>query len=106
MLQEQVMVQDGAENDYPFIAPLTYLWYGGEVNAAEILRVLDRAASDDHFIAQLTYHGDEALQNYDLTNEEKAALLSGDIGWIEARVGKLDARLRTWLDCRLQQEIW
>ncbi len=106
MFQEKVFVQDRPQNNYPFIAPLTYLWYGGEVNAAEILRVLDRAAGDDRFIAQLTFHGEEALQDYNLTNAEKAALLSGDIGWIEARVGKLNARLRTWLDCRLQQEIW
>ena len=106
MFQRQVITQDRTESDYPFVAPLTFLWYGGEVNAAEILRVLDRAANDDHFIAQLTHHGSEALQGYGLSNAEKAALLSGDIGWIEARVGKLDARLRTWLDCRLQQEIW
>lgn len=106
MYQGQTMVQDRPANVYPFIAPLTYLWYAGEVNATEILRVLDRAAEDDDFIVQLTYHGSKALQGYNLTNQEKAALLSGDIGWIEARVGKLDARLRTWLDCRLQQEIW
>ena len=107
MLQERmVTVQERPVNDYAFIAPLNFLWYGGEVNAAEILRVLDRAAKDNSFIAQLTYHGSETLRNYDLTNEEKAALLSGDIRWIEARVGKLNARLRTWLDCRLQQEIW
>ncbi|MDY7078706.1 MAG: hypothetical protein SXV54_17470 [Chloroflexota bacterium] len=116
MLQEHVVVQDEPVkvvaiperpvSGYSFIAPLTYLWYGGEVNASEILRVLDKAADDDSFIAQLTYHGSKALQGYDLTMEEKAALLSGDIGWIEARVGKLDARLRTWLDCRLEQEIW
>jgi hypothetical protein len=106
MFQEQVMVQDRPVNAYPFIAPLTFLWYAGEVNAAEILKVLDRAAADDNFIAQLTYHGSEALQGYNLTVEEKAALLSGDIGWIETRVGKLDARLRAWLECRLQQEIW
>lgn len=106
MFQERVMVQDRPVDTYPFIAPLTFLWYAGEVNAAEILKVLDRAADDDNFIAQLTYHGSEALQGYNLTMEEKAALLSGDIGWIEARVGKLDARLRAWLECRLQQEIW
>ena len=108
MTQRQASVQDTVveSNNYPFIAPLTYLWYSGEVNATEILRVLDQAADDDGFIAQLTLDGSKALQNYDLTNEEKAALLSGDIRWIEARVGKLDARLRTWLECRLQQEIW
>jgi hypothetical protein len=72
----------------------------------EILRVLDRAAVDNSFIAELTYRGSKALEAYRLTLKAKAALLSGDIRWIEARVGKLDARLRTWLDCRLQQEIW
>jgi hypothetical protein len=106
MFQQQVMVQDRPVHDYPFIAPLTYLPRGGGANAAEILRVLDRAAGDNGFIAELTYDGSRALQGYDLTVEAKAALLSGDIGWIENRVGKLDARLRTWLECRLQQEIW
>jgi hypothetical protein len=70
------------------------------------LSVLERAAQDDEFVAQLTHHGQKALQSYDLSWQEKAALLSGDIRWIEARLGKLGPRLRTWLDCRLQQEIW
>jgi hypothetical protein len=73
---------------------------------SEILRVLDRAAEDNGFIAELTHRGSKALEGYRLTMEAKAALLSGDIRWIEARVGKLNSRLRTWLDCRLQQEIW
>jgi len=73
---------------------------------SEILRVLDRAAADNGFIADLTYRGSKALAGYKLTLQAKAALLSGDIRWIEARLGKLDARLRTWLDCRLGQEIW
>ena len=106
MNHKHVTVHDRPLHDYPFVAPLTYLQHGGEANAAEILKVLDRAADDDDFIAQLTDHGSEALQQYDLTMQEKAALLSGDISWIEARVGKLDARLRTWLECRLQQEKW
>ena len=73
---------------------------------SEVIEVLERAANDSKFIAQLTCEGSRALQGYDLTLEEKAALLSGDISWIEAHVGKLDAHLRTWLWCRLQQEIW
>jgi hypothetical protein len=100
MLQANVLVQD---------RPLDALWtspISQDVHREEILWVLDRAAEDDHFIAQLTERGEEALQDYDLSWEEKAALLSGDIGWIEAYLGHLDARLRTWLDCRLQQEIW
>ena len=71
-----------------------------------LMNVLERAADDCAFIAQLTYQGSEALQDYDFTSEEKAALLSGDIKWIEAHIGKLDERLSMWLWRRLQQEIW
>ena len=101
MVQEAVLVQHKR-------APGLWTWpiRNKGVHREEILGVLERAAEDNDFIAQLTYQGDEALQDYDLTWEEKAALLSGDIGWIEAHVGKLGARLRTWLDCRLQQETW
>ena len=101
MLQENVLVQDK-----PVSALRSFPSYWRDVSREEILRVLERAAADNRFIAELTYRGDEALQGYDLTWEDKAALLSGDIRWIEARVGKLGARLRTWLECRLQQEIW
>ena len=72
----------------------------------EILRVLRRAAVDNDFIAQLTDQGSLALQGYDLSQQAKAALVSGDLLWVEARVGKLTSRLRTWIDRRLQQEIW
>lgn len=73
---------------------------------SDVLRVLRRAADDPDFIAQLTYRGSEALAGYHLTWEEKAALLSGNILWIQRHVGKLDEQLETWLWCRLSQEIW
>lgn len=79
---------------------------GRDIEAKEILRVLKRAAADDNFIARLTEQGGKALRKYNLSWKARAALLSGDIRWVEARVGKLNARLRTWFDCRLQQEIW
>ena len=72
----------------------------------EMRRVLERAADDNGFIAELTYRGAKALEGYKLTMQAKAALLSGDIRWVEARLGKLSDRLRIWLDCRLAQEIW
>lgn len=74
--------------------------------AEEIVGVLSRAAEDWHFITKLTADGSRALAEYDLSTPAKAALLSGDLGWIEERVGTLDPQLRTWVDCRLQQEIW
>ncbi|MFC1957622.1 formate dehydrogenase subunit alpha [Chloroflexota bacterium] len=71
-----------------------------------VLAVLDRAAKDNEFLAKLAENPTEALQHYDLTAEERAAIGSGDIRKIEAWVGKLDERLKTWLIARLAQEKW
>ena len=79
---------------------------GRDAEAKEILKVLRRAAADDRFIALLTEQGSKALQGYSLSRRARAALLRGDIRWVEGRVGRLNGRLRTWFDCRLQQEIW
>jgi hypothetical protein len=76
------------------------------IHKETIVKILERAANNPAFIAQLTSQGSKALQGYNLTLEEKAALVSGDINWIEAHVGKLAEQLSTWLWCRLQQEIW
>lgn len=56
--------------------------------------------------AQLTHQDWEALAAYDLTMQEQAALLSGDIGWIRRHFGRLGKRLEAWFWCRLCQEIW
>jgi len=72
-----------------------------------ILAVLTRAADDSQFLARLADNPDEALSEYyTLTQEERAALISGDIKKIEEWVGKLDKRHATWLWCRLSQEKW
>ena len=72
-----------------------------------ILAVLARAADDSQFLAQLADNPTEALSEYyTLTQEEVAALVSGDIKKIESWVGKLDKRHATWLWCRLSQEKW
>jgi len=72
-----------------------------------ILEVLARAADDSQFLARLADNPTEALSGYyTLTQEEVAALVSGDIKKIESWVGKLDKRHATWLWCRLSQEKW
>ena len=75
---------------------------GGEV----LLAVLAKARDDGHFLARLAEDPTEALKGYDLTSEEKTALSSGDIRWIESKLGVLDEPLRTWLTARLAQEKW
>jgi len=71
-----------------------------------VLAVLDRAARDNTFLARLAENPAEALKEYELTAEEKAALMSGDIRKVESWLGKLDERLKTWLMLRLSQEKW
>ena len=72
-----------------------------------ILAVLARAAEDREFLAQLAENPTKALAGYyTLTQEEVAALVSGDIKKIEGWLGKLDKKHATWLWCRLQQEKW
>ena len=72
-----------------------------------ILAVLARAADDSQFLARLADNPGEALaEYYTLTQEEVAALVSGDIKKIEGWLGKLDQRHATWLWCRLSQEKW
>ena len=71
-----------------------------------VLAVLDRAAEDNAFLARLANNPAEALKEYDLTDEEKTALIAGDIRKIESWTGKLDNRLKKWLISRLQQEQW
>ena len=56
--------------------------------------------------ARLAENPAEALKEYNLTDKEKAALMSGDIRKIESWVGKLDERLKQWLIARLAQEKW
>ena len=72
-----------------------------------LLAVLARAADDSQFLAQLADNPAEALNDYyTLTQEEVAALVSGDIRKIENWIGKLDKKHATWLWCRLSQEKW
>jgi formate transporter len=71
-----------------------------------VLTVLGKARDDTNFLARLAEEPDKALEDYDLTSEEKAALASGDIRWIESKLGTLDEPLRTWLTARLAQEKW
>ena len=57
-------------------------------------KVIERASTDADFRAQLRSNPEAALAGYDLTAEEKAALLSGDSGklgalGVDARVTKM-----------------
>ncbi|HDH87301.1 MAG TPA: response regulator [Desulfobacteraceae bacterium] len=76
------------------------------IHKEEMIKVLERAASDSEFIAKLLYEGADALEEYDLTGPEKLALLTGDIEWIEKHMGPLKTNQKLWLEQRLSAEIW
>jgi len=78
----------------------------GLVHRTEILRLLERAATDQNMVYELMHCGADALADFQLTNAEKLAILTADIEWIEKHIGQLSATQRKWLDARRNSEIW
>ena len=72
---------------------------------AELLKVLDRAASDKNFVTDLLHHWADALDAYDLTSAERLALLTGDVEGIEECTGPLTPNQRNWLEQPLSAEF-
>jgi len=71
----------------------------------EVIKVLERAASDKTFIHDLLSYGADALDEYDLSEPEKLAILTGDIEWIEDQIGPLTKSQRHWLELRKNAEV-
>lgn len=71
-----------------------------------VLEVLDRTADDPDFLDRLYVEGSDALKEYDISPEAKAAIVSGDVKWIEQNVGKLNEKQMLVLVQRLEREIW
>ncbi|MFO8165612.1 MAG: response regulator, partial [Desulfatiglandales bacterium] len=76
------------------------------IHKEEMIKVLERAASDSSFFTNLLEYASDALDEYDLTGPEKLALLTGDVEWIEQEIGPLTRSQRRWLDLRRSAEIW
>jgi DNA-binding NtrC family response regulator len=76
------------------------------IHGEEMIRVLERAASDSEFFTNLLEYATDVLDDYELTGPEKLALLTGDIEWIEEQIGTLTRSQRRWLELRRSAEIW
>ena len=63
-----------------------------KVDGKQILEILDRAFRDDIFCTDLLERGKIILNNYTISREAKAAILSGDFNWIKKNVGELTSR--------------
>jgi len=79
---------------------------GTEIDAELVRQVLLRAARDRSFGIRLLTAGSRVLSGLPLSSEAKAAIVSGDIVWIEKTYGKLAPADREWLDRRLEAESW
>jgi len=76
------------------------------IQKQQLMAVLDRTAEDVEFWKHLMEDGSEALREYNLSNEAKAAILSGDLGWINRNVGELTQKQLMFIQGRLESEVW
>jgi len=76
------------------------------VEANLVKEVLSLASRDHNFGESLLTEGTRVLSGYALSGEAKAAIVCGDVAWIEKECGELSAEERSWLAGRLQAEIW
>jgi len=79
---------------------------GRLIQKQEVLRVLTRASQDEVFWQDLLKNGSAALKDYKLSNQAKAAIISGDLEWINRHVGKLSEKQLQWIRARLEMERW
>lgn len=76
------------------------------IQQREVTQVLNRASEDGDFWDDLMKHGSEALTDYRLSAEAKAAIASGDLRWINENVGELTQRQLMFIYKRLECEAW
>ncbi|ROQ90211.1 response regulator [Desulfosoma caldarium] len=76
------------------------------IERREVMRVLNRAADDKTFWRQLMEKGPEALSEYKLSPEAKAAIFSGDLAWINEHIGELTQKQLLFLHSRLEMGLW
>jgi hypothetical protein len=51
-------------------------------------------------------NGSVALEEYQLSSEAKAAIVSGDLRWINQNVGELTQKQLMFIYKRLEREAW
>jgi DNA-binding NtrC family response regulator len=67
------------------------------VHAEEVLKVLKRGAAEPDFARKVFAQGGEALGPYQLTANEKLAIVTGDVDWLEDQLGMIKPEQKHWL---------
>ncbi len=76
------------------------------IQKQEVIQVLDRASQDDNFWRELMENGSVALEGYRLSRKAKAAIVSGDLNWIQDNVGERTEEELRFIHKRLEREAW
>lgn len=76
------------------------------IQKREVFKVLNRTSEDSRFWNALMEKGGDALGEYTLSSEAKAAIASGDLGWINRNVGELTQKQLMYVYKRLELEVW
>lgn len=76
------------------------------IQKREVFGVLSRAADDKKFWNDLMALGSEALGKSQLISDAKAAIVSGDLKWINENVGELNQKQLRFIFKRLEREAY
>jgi DNA-binding NtrC family response regulator len=76
------------------------------IQRREVSQVLNRTAEDSDFWRDLMENGSIALEGYQLSDEAKAAIVSGDLKWINENIGELTQKQLMFIYKRLEREAW
>lgn len=76
------------------------------IQKREVMRVLNRTSDDTEFWTNLMEGGSKALEGYRLSDEAKAAIISGDLKWLNTHVGELTQKQLMFIYKRLEREAW
>jgi len=76
------------------------------IQKRQVSQVLNRTAEDTDFWRELMENGSAALEDYKLSYEAKAAIVSGDLKWINENVGELTQKQLMFIYKCLEREAW
>ncbi|MFZ5571021.1 MAG: response regulator [Thermodesulfobacteriota bacterium] len=67
------------------------------IHAEEVRKVLMKGAAEPDFARKVFEEGGEALGPYKLTANEKLAIVTGDVDWLEDQLGMIKPEQKHWL---------
>ncbi|MEW6440578.1 MAG: response regulator [bacterium] len=76
------------------------------IEKQEVVRVLQTSLEDPSFWLALLERGSQVLEGRALSPQARAAIVSGDLKWLNEHVGELSETQLSWVYARLEQERW